>query len=169
LLVIGGIVVIAAVAGVAIAIAATGGGTSTTPAGGGGATVSVTKLAGAGRVLVDSRGRALYRSQQERKGMVLCDGACLSFWQPLTVKGTPKKQHSLAGKLGVVKRPDGGRQVTYDGKLLYSFKLDQPGKVSGDGFKDAFDGQAFHWHVVRPVGASSTKPAPSTTQTYPGY
>ena len=164
LLVIGVIVVVAAAVGVAIAIAATGGGSSGSNSGG--ATVSVQKIAGAGSVLVDSKGQALYRSEQEKNGMVLCTGSCLSFWQPLTVTGTPKG-HSLSGKLALVKRPDGGRQVTYNGKLLYSFKLDSAGQLKGDDFKDAFDGQAFHWHVVRPVGASSSAPTTSTpTPTY---
>jgi predicted lipoprotein with Yx(FWY)xxD motif len=43
------------------------------------AAVAAKRLPGAGLVLVDSKGRALYRSDQERKGMVLCKGACLSF------------------------------------------------------------------------------------------
>ena len=164
LLVIGAIVVVAAAVGVAIAIAATG--SSGSDANTGGAIVSVKQIAGAGSVLVDSKGKALYRSEQERNGMVLCTGSCLSFWQPLTVKGTPKAS-SLNGKLGVVKRPDGGRQVTFNGKLLYSFKLDGAGQLKGDGFKDTFDGQKFQWHVVRPVGASSSGPANSTpTPTY---
>ncbi|HEU5477945.1 MAG TPA: hypothetical protein VFU64_09010 [Gaiellaceae bacterium] len=173
LLVIGAIVVVAAVVGVAIAIAASGGSGSGSSASSGGATVSVKKLGGAGTVLVDSQGRALYRSEQEQNGMVLCTGSCLSFWQPLTVTGTPTAG-SLQGKLGTVKRPDGGgRQVTFNGKLLYSFKLDSPGQVKGDGFKDTFSGQKFRWHVVRPVGASSsgsTQPTPSTPNyTVPGY
>jgi predicted lipoprotein with Yx(FWY)xxD motif len=167
LLVIGVIAAVVAAVGVAIAIAATGGGGSSSTASG--ATVSVKKVAGAGSVLVDSKGRALYRSEQERNGMVLCTGACLSFWQPLTVKGSPAA-HSLSGRLATVKRPDGGRQVTYNGKLLYSFKLDKPGKVSGDGFKDAFGGRTFRWHVVRPVGASSSgSTTPSPMPTYPSY
>jgi len=168
--VIGAIVVVAAVVGVAIAIAASGGGSGSAPKTGSG-TVSVQKLSGAGTVLVDSQGRALYRSEQEREGMVLCTGPCLSFWQPLTVKDTPKAQ-SLQGKLGIVQRPDGGSQVTYNGKLLYSFKLDKAGQVKGDGFKDAFGGQKFRWHVVRPVGArssGSTNPTPTPTYTVPGY
>jgi predicted lipoprotein with Yx(FWY)xxD motif len=171
LLVIGAIVVVAAVVGVAIAIAASGGSGSRSASNSGGATVSVKKISGAGTVLVDSKGRALYRSEQERKGMVLCTGACLSFWRPLTVKGTPKA-HSLHGRLATVKRPDGGRQVTFNGKLLYSFKLDTPGQVKGDGFKDAFSGQKFRWHVVRPAGkrsSGSTKPTPTPTYTFPGY
>ena len=164
LLVIGVIVVVAAGVGVAIAIAATGGSGSGAKTGGG--TVSVQKIAGGGSVLVDSKGKALYRSDQEKNGMVRCTGSCLSFWQPLTVKGTPKAS-SLTGKLGVVKRPDGGRQVTFDGKLLYNFKLDGQGQVKGDGFRDAFGGQKFHWHVVRPVGAGSSGSSnPTPTPSY---
>jgi predicted lipoprotein with Yx(FWY)xxD motif len=163
LLVIGAVVVAAAAVSVAIAIAATGGGSSGSNTGR--ATVSVQKIAGAGSVLVDSKGRALYRSEQEKNGMVLCTGSCLSFWQPLTVTGTPKGR-SLPGKLALVQRPDGGRQVTYNGKLLYSFKLDSSGQLKGDDFKDAFGGQAFHWHVVRPVGTSSSGPASTPTPTY---
>jgi predicted lipoprotein with Yx(FWY)xxD motif len=163
-----GVVGIAAVV-VGIAIAATGGGGGSTQ--GGGATVSAKQISGAGKVLVDAKGRALYRSDQERNGMVLCDGACLSFWQPLTVSGTPKG-NSLPGKLAVVKRPDGRRQVTYNGKLLYSFKLDKPGKVTGDGFKDAFGGQKFTWRVAHPTASKSPSTpttSPTTTTTYPGY
>jgi predicted lipoprotein with Yx(FWY)xxD motif len=157
----------AAVIAAGIAIAATGGSGGAVKSGGG--TVSVKQISGAGRVLVDSKGRALYRSDQERNGMVLCDGACLSFWQPLTVTGTPKGG-SLPGKLAVVKRPDGRRQVTYNGKLLYSFKLDKPGKVTGDGFKDAFGGQKFTWHVAHPIASKSSSTTTTTpTITYPGY
>jgi predicted lipoprotein with Yx(FWY)xxD motif len=159
-----GAVGLAAAAVVAIAVAATTGGSSSGSKTG--ATVSVKQIAGAGSVLVDSKGRALYRSDQERGGMVLCTGPCLSFWQPLTVSGTPKGS-SLPGKLATVKRPDGGRQVTYNGRLLYSFKLDKPGKVTGDGFKDAFGGQKFTWRVAHPTGAKASSSTPATpTPTY---
>jgi predicted lipoprotein with Yx(FWY)xxD motif len=159
-----GVVGATAVVGVTIAVAATTGGSGSNAAG---ATVSVKSIPGHGIVLVDAKGRALYRSEQEQRGMVLCTGPCLSFWQPLTVSSTPKGK-ALHGKLAVVKRPDGGRQVTYQGRLLYSFKLDKPGNVTGDGFKDAFGGRSFKWHVVRPVGAASLgTTAPPTT--YPGY
>lgn len=151
-------------AGIAIATAASAG--SSGSARGGAATVSVKQVAGHGKVLVDARGRALYRSDQERNGMVLCTGACLSFWQPLKVSGKPTKAGSFAGKLATVKRPGGGRQVTYNGQLLYSFKLDKPGKVSGDGFKDVFGGQHFTWHVLHPLGAATSPPPTNTTPPY---
>ena len=166
-LLITGVVGAAALAvGIAIAVAATTGGSTSKSSG---ATVSSKRIAGAGSVLVDSQGRALYRSDQERGGMVRCTGACLSFWRPLTVSGTPKG-NSLPGKLATIRRPDGGRQVTFNGKLLYSFKLDKPGKVTGDGFKDAFGGQQFTWHVVHPTAAKSSTGATTTpTPTIPGY
>jgi predicted lipoprotein with Yx(FWY)xxD motif len=157
-------VIAAAALSVGIAIAAARGGGSG-GASNGGATVSVKRIGSVGSVLVDSKGQALYRSDQERRGMVLCDGACLSFWQPLTVSGTPKGS-SLPGKLAVVRRPDGHRQVTYNGRLLYSFKLDKPGKVTGDGFKDAFGGQKFTWHVAHPTGATSAASTTTTTTSY---
>jgi predicted lipoprotein with Yx(FWY)xxD motif len=151
----------------ALAVAASGG--SSGAARSGTATVAVKQIAGHGKVLVDAKGRALYGSDQERRGMVLCTGACLSFWRPLTVSGTPTKGSPLKGVLATLKRPDGHRQVTYNGRLLYSFKLDKPGNVTGDGFKDAFGGQKFTWHVARPVGASSSgSPTTTPTPTYPG-
>jgi len=166
LLILGVAGVTALTAGIALAVAATTGGTNTRA---GAATVSVKRIGGT-PVLVDAKGKALYRNDEERGRMVLCTGACLSFWQPLTVTGTPTGK-SLQGKLAVLKRPDGRRQVTYNGKLLYSFKLDKPGKVTGDGFKDAFGGQSFVWRVAHPTGTAVSAPAPTPppTTTYPGY
>jgi predicted lipoprotein with Yx(FWY)xxD motif len=175
LLIAGGVVAVALIAGIAIAVAATsgGGGGSTSSSGApasdmGGATVSAEQIAGSGNVLVDSTGHALYANDQETGGMVLCDDACLSFWTPLTVSGGAPKSSSLPGKLGVVTRPNGTKQVTYNGKLLYTFYLDQPGKVGGDGFDDAFGGQQFTWHVVHDNPASSTTGGNSGSD-FPGY
>ena len=161
LLILGVVGAVALAVGIAIAFAATGAPQS------GSATVSVKSIAGHGKVLVDAKGRALYRSDQEGSGMVLCTGACVSFWQPLTVSGTPKGG-SLAGKLAVVKRPGGARQVTFNGKPLYTFRLDRPGTVTGDGAKDAFGGRKFTWHVARPT-ASAVSSGPAVAPTYGGY
>jgi predicted lipoprotein with Yx(FWY)xxD motif len=157
----------ALVVGIAIAVAATGGGAGTSK--NGAATVSVKTIVGAGKVLVDAKGRALYTNDQERRGMVLCTGGCVSFWKPLTVSGRPTG-NSLPGTLAVARRPDGRRQVTYDGKLLYSFTLDKPGKVTGDNLKDAFAGQKFTWHVVHPTKTAGSSGGGTTVTTrYPGY
>jgi predicted lipoprotein with Yx(FWY)xxD motif len=137
---------------VAVALAAcggSGGSESATAASSGGGTVSVAEIGGAGNVLVDSSGQALYASEQETAaGMALCTGACTSFWQPLTVSGGAPEGGPEGGDLGVMKRPDGSKQVTFDGKLLYTFTQDGPEEVTGDGFQDAFEGNQFTWHVV---------------------
>jgi len=149
---------------VAVALAACGGssgGDSATAASSGGGTVSVAEIEGAGNVLVDSSGQALYASDQENaSGMVMCTGACNSFWEPLTVSGGAPEGVS---HLGVVKRPDGSRQVTYEGKLLYTFTQEGPEEVTGDGFEDAFEGQQFTWHVVSTEGAAASAGESSET------
>ena len=86
----------------------------------------------------------------------------------LTVNGTPTS-NSLSGKLGVVMRPGGTKQVTYQGKLLYTFYLDKPGQVGGDGFADAFGGKQFTWHVVHPNGSTSSGANQSTNSGSYGY
>jgi len=146
-LLLGGIVIAAAVA--LAACGSSGGGSATASSGTGGNTVSTMSVSGTGTVLVDSSGQALYASDQEAAaGKVLCTGACNSFWQPVAANGKVTSSGSIGGKLATVKRPDGSTQVTYNGMPLYSFTQDQAGQVSGDGFKDAFDGQQFTWHAV---------------------
>jgi predicted lipoprotein with Yx(FWY)xxD motif len=180
LLISGPVGAVALAVGIAIAIAATGcgggGKGSSSPSASGstaGATISAKQVGRMGNVLVDSDGMALYANDQETGGMVLCDGACLSFWTPLTVSGGTRKGNSLIGKLGVVKRPGGDSQVTYNGKLLYTFYEDSPGQVGGDGFDDAFGGRQFTWHVVHANGStSSSGDAPTSgngVNGYPGY
>jgi predicted lipoprotein with Yx(FWY)xxD motif len=151
----------AAVAGVAIAASTASGNAKN-----GTFVVFARQVPGAGKVLVDAKGRALYRNDQERNGMVLCTGACASIWKPLLVRGTPKAK-GVRGTLAIRHRAGGARQVTYNGKLLYSFTLDRPGKVTGDGFKDAFGGQKFTWHVLLAGGGASD--ASSSSSSGGGY
>jgi predicted lipoprotein with Yx(FWY)xxD motif len=111
-----------------------------------------------GNVLVDSKGAALYTSDQEKDGMVRCTGGCTSIWLPLTAprSGQPTAASDVSGKVGVVKRPDGAGQVTLDGRPLYRFAEDGgPGKVTGDGVSDSFGGQQFTWQVEG-TGAAKT-------------
>jgi predicted lipoprotein with Yx(FWY)xxD motif len=151
----------AAVAATLVLAACGGGGSdnssdSSTPSSSGTA-VSVKSIDGTGNVLVDADGKALYASDVEANGKVMCTtGACEAFWKPLTTNTTKPTASPDAGKVGVVKRPDGEMQVTVAGKLLYTFSEDSPGKVSGDGFSDDFDGQHFTWHAVLAGGKISS-------------
>lgn len=136
-------------------------------------TVTVRQLSGVGSVLVDHTGKALYSSNLEASGKIVCDGACNAFWKPLTLSGGKPSASTGAGKLGVITRPDGTRQATVNGKPLYTFVEDSPGKATGNGFTDHFGGHHFTWNVVRAgstttsgAGPGSSSGTPSST---PGY
>ena len=89
--------------------------------------------------------------------MIRCTNSCTSIWPPLLASGTPKAGAGVSGTLGTVTRPDGKRQVTYNGKPLYRFSLDpQPGASTGNGATDSFGGQAFHWNAVTASGAPAS-------------
>jgi predicted lipoprotein with Yx(FWY)xxD motif len=115
-------------------------------------TVAVKHIQGLGNVLVDSKGAALYSPAQETSGRVLCTGSCTSIWIPLRLpagKGQPVASSALMGSLGVVTRPGGGEQVTFDGRPLYRFAEDtKAGSVTGNNVTDSFGGRQFTWHVA---------------------
>jgi predicted lipoprotein with Yx(FWY)xxD motif len=131
-------------------------------------TVSVEHVASVGDVLVDRNGMALYTPKQEASGMILCTGACESFWKPLQPgSGTPTAAAGVA-HLAVITRPDGTKQVTDDGKPLYTFTEDSKGKVTGNDFSDDFGGQQFTWHAVmsdQSSGSSGTSGTGSSGST----
>jgi predicted lipoprotein with Yx(FWY)xxD motif len=112
-------------------------------------TVSLASVSGVGKVLVDSKGFALYSPVQEKSGTIRCTGSCTSIWLPLTTKGTPSAPAGV--QLGTVMRPDGKSQVTFKGKPLYLFAEDSsPRSVTGNGVSDNFGGKSFTWHVASP-------------------
>ena len=132
-------------------------------------TVDIQQVTGTGRVLVDSSGMALYTPNQEGNGKIVCTGSCTSEWQPVAVAhGKPTAQPG-AGRVGVIKRPDGSRQVTLDGMPLYTFVQDSPGQITGDGFHDSFGGTSFTWHVVLAGGAKGTGTASATNNSSNNY
>ncbi len=156
------IIVVALAATVVLAACGSSGDNSsdaTTPsAAASGKTVSVKNVDGVGDVLVDTSGMALYSSDEEANGKIVCDSGCLSFWKPLKAGSATPTAAGDAGKLSVVKRPDGTKQVAANGRPLYTFAEDSPGNVKGNGFEDDFDGQHFTWHAIvaggQPAGAS---------------
>jgi predicted lipoprotein with Yx(FWY)xxD motif len=133
-------------------------------------TVSLKSVSGVGRVLVDSKGFALYSPTQEQTGTIRCTGSCTAVWVPLTLSqgmSAPTASSSLMSKLGTIVRPDGKKQVTFDGKPLYRFAPDgSPGKVTGNGASDQFGGQSFSWHVVSSGKTQTTTTSTTTTRGY---
>jgi predicted lipoprotein with Yx(FWY)xxD motif len=134
-------------------------GSTPSPAAAASDTVSVKHVDGLGDVLVDPMGKALYTPEQDTARKIRCTGACTSFWQPLVAgKGKPTTKDGAA-TLGVIRRPDGTRQVAADGRPLYTFSEDTAGSITGDGFQDKFSGRTFMWHVV--LAGSGPAPAPT--------
>jgi predicted lipoprotein with Yx(FWY)xxD motif len=87
-----------------------------------------------GTVLVTPAGQTVYRP--------LGGCACDPGYNPLLA--TPGQPLQLPvqvhGRLGTVKRPDGGQQLTFDGSPLYLF--------SGDHVQGDTNGVALHWRVI---------------------
>jgi predicted lipoprotein with Yx(FWY)xxD motif len=140
------------------------------PSGTTGTTVSTMRVPGLGASLVDSSGRTLYFTDAETDGEILCIDACAQVWIPLTVAdgSTPTKDASVMGTLTLITRPNGDRQVSYEGKPLYTFAQDRaPGQATGNGLTDDFNGTTFVWHAMTVSGAAA--PTPTATYVVPDY
>ena len=112
-----------------------------------------------GRVLVDARGRTLYLFAKDKGGRSACYGACATYWPPLVSTAKPQAARGIrASLLGLTKRTDGKRQVTYAGHPLYTFSLDtRAGQTSGQGLTD-FGGT---WSAVAARGRAVKSTASS--------
>lgn len=135
-------------------------------------TVRVRMASEFGKVLVDSKGRTLYRDDQEKSGKVLCvKSDCTAIWKPLLLTGSkaPTGPSSVGSMLSTTKRPDGTTQVTLKGSPLYTFAYDMaPGQFKGNGQHDKFDGTSFSWHVAT-AGGTATKSSPTSQSNGGGY
>jgi len=129
------------------------------------ALVSARAISGIGMVLADRSGRTLYSPRQEAHGTIRCTGGCLSFWFPVPAPSAAALHAAsgIPGALGKIRRPDDGlTQLTYNGRPLYTFRLDHaPGQAHGNNFTDSFDGRSFAWQAVTTGGTSA--PAPAST------
>jgi predicted lipoprotein with Yx(FWY)xxD motif len=97
-----------------------------------------------GAILATPAKQALYfwNDEKRAKGKILCTGSCAEAWPPLYATGRVRTRlRGIAGTFGTVVRPDGRRQVTFDGSPLYTYVNDSPGVI----LCDNQDG----WFVVR--------------------
>lgn len=126
-----------------------------------------------GTILVDAKGRTIYMFAADSKGKSACDAACLEYWPAVIAPASlPASVPGVAGKLGVLKRAGGVRQLTINGWPLYTYKGDtSKGAISGQGV----DASGAKWWVVAPSGAritkmpASTSTGSSTPPSSPGY
>jgi predicted lipoprotein with Yx(FWY)xxD motif len=109
---------------------------SSTPAAGAasassGTTLKTTTIGGT-QVLTNSAGFTLYWFAPDTSTTSKCTGSCSTYWPP--VKGPASAGSGVTGTLGVITRPDGTKQATYDGHPLYTYVGDTaPGQNKGNG------------------------------------
>ena len=95
-------------------------------------------------VLTNAKGFTLYWFAPDSRVASRCTGSCAAYWPPVT--GTPKAGPGVSGKLGMIKRPSGASQVTYDGHPLYTYIGDSaPGQARGN----KLDLNGGYWYEVR--------------------
>jgi predicted lipoprotein with Yx(FWY)xxD motif len=98
-----------------------------------------------GFVLAEADEQVVYVYANDKQGgPPTCTGTCAATWIPVTVKNEPMviEGEKLPAKLGTVTMADGGKQVTYDGYPLYTFKGAAKFAVTGEGVGGV-------WHVIK--------------------
>jgi predicted lipoprotein with Yx(FWY)xxD motif len=110
-------------------------------------------------ILVDGRGMTLYLLTSEHGRTTACIEDCAKSWPPLYATGAPKAGPGVKRTLlGTATRPDGRKQVSYAGHLLYRWA---GGAGSGAGDRKAGDvegqGRFDVWWAVSPAGKAITK------------
>ena len=156
----------AALIAVALAVTACGTGSvggaygSGTPAGGsttggsqampaspssGAATTLKAETTRTGQILASSGGLTLYYYGEDKphSGKSACTGVCATAWPPLAAPVKAPAGARLPGRLGVITRPNGVKQVTLNGYPLYFYAGDKaPGQAKGNGVGGS-------WHVIK--------------------
>jgi len=140
------------IAGIAVAAVAAAGGVTAASAGSApassahsagpgaaAATVRTAPAAVAGKtetILVNARGLPLYFYRPDTATKSFVTGGLARLWPPLT-SAAALAAAGVSGKLTVLNDAN-GRQVAYNGHLLYTFASDQAGQVTGQGVQNFF-------------------------------
>jgi predicted lipoprotein with Yx(FWY)xxD motif len=133
----------------------------------GGAVTVATHSGPLGSYLSDGSGKSLYMFSSDSAGKSSCTGACLTYWPPLTTtRPLASSGDAKDSLLGVIKRADGSKQVTYDGHPLYYFSLD---KSVGDTLGQGRDDFGAEWWLLAPAGAPITRDAGTPSSPAGGY
>ena len=123
-------VALSAVAALLLALSLAATGPASTSTGTSGALLKLGNVHGVS-VLTNARGYTLYLFVPDPPDKSTCYGTCAAYWPPVT--GTPIAGTGVTGKLGTIRRSDGGKQVTYDGHPQYTYVGDSgPGQANGN-------------------------------------
>ena len=107
-----------------------------------------------GPMLYDATGQPIYLFTAERGTRPSCYDACAADWPPVLTRGEPRARGDVRDSLlGVTRRDDNSRQVTYAGHPLYFYAHEGKYEVLCHDVVE-YGGT---WLVVRPDGT----PAPA--------
>lgn len=107
-----------------------------------------------GQIAVAADGFTVYVFDQDAGKTSTCTGSCADLWPPVTADTADPQADGVTGEVGTITRDDGTRQVTLEGRPLYTYAGDSdPGDVTGQGVEDV-------WWAVGTDGAPVTA-APS--------
>ena len=106
--------------------------------------------------------RSVYMLTYDPPGGTSCTGPCAAIWPPLL---TDREAAAGPGvnrdQIGILQRPDGTRQVTYNGHPVYMFAFDMgPGAASGLINGGYYPDQFAHgvWYLLSPAGMANPGP-----------
>ncbi|MDJ0791887.1 MAG: hypothetical protein QNJ71_08325 [Acidimicrobiia bacterium] len=104
-----------------------------------------------GEALATSDGRAVYLFRWDSEDTSTCVDGCLGTWPP--VPAVSDSADSVdASLVGVIERPEGATQATYNGWPLYFYYRDTaPGDINGSGLGGS-------WFLVSPDGTAVGEP-----------
>ena len=128
-----------------------------------GTTLKTTTIGGT-QVLTNSAGLTLYWFAPDTSTTSKCTGSCATYWPP--VKGPATEGSGVTGTVGVITRPDGTMQATYNGHPLYTYAADGgPGQNKGNGLNVS----GGVWHEVTLSGAAPANSASPSSHGGYGY
>jgi predicted lipoprotein with Yx(FWY)xxD motif len=107
-----------------------------------GSVVLIVQKSALGYVLAAANGQVVYTYDKDTKGGTpTCTGSCAASWPPLTGNPVASAADTGLGTLGTVSDASGAKQVTYNGKPLYTFKGAKALYTNGNGVGGV-------WHVI---------------------
>jgi predicted lipoprotein with Yx(FWY)xxD motif len=115
-----------------------------------GDTVLIVQHSDLGWVLAEANGDVVFTYGKDTKGgSPQCTGSCAGIFRAVT--GVPKvgPADTLPGTLGTVTMANGGKQITYNGLPLYTYKGAGPLTTKGNGMNGL-------WHVIKLTSSDVT-------------
>jgi predicted lipoprotein with Yx(FWY)xxD motif len=85
-------------------------------------------------VLTGPDGKTLYTYKPDSAGASACDGGCAKAWPPVAASAALGLPAGATGKVSLITRSDGTKQVAYNGRPPYAYSGDMgPGEANGQG------------------------------------